>query len=61
MKFGQQKHGRIWTKDDEGALRAMLAKGESVPRIALKLKRTRQAVVARANRLHLEWGTAAES
>jgi hypothetical protein len=52
----QQKHNRIWTKADEGALRGMLSDGESIARIALKLKRTRQAVVARANKLHLRWG-----
>jgi hypothetical protein len=52
----QQKHNRIWTKADEDVLRGMLADGEGVARIALKLKRTRQAIVARANKLHLRWG-----
>ena len=52
----QQKHNRIWTKADEDVLRKMLADGESVASISLKLKRTRQAIVARANKLHLKWG-----
>jgi hypothetical protein len=55
MKLGQQNHSRTWVKEDEVILRTMLANGESVARIALKLKRTRQAIVARAARLHLKW------
>jgi hypothetical protein len=54
-KFRQQKHARIWAKADEDILRRMVADGESVAKIALKLKRRRQAIVARANRLHLSW------
>ena len=56
VKLREQKHNRTWTKKDEGILRKMLAEGESVEKIALKLKRTRQAIGARASRLHLKWG-----
>jgi hypothetical protein len=40
---------------NEGTLRKMLADGESIDAIAVKLKRMRQAVGARAGRLHLKW------
>jgi DNA-binding NarL/FixJ family response regulator len=58
VKPAKQKHNRTWSEKDEGILQKMLADGESIDTIAVKLKRTRQAVGARASRLHLKWGKA---
>ena len=54
-KFSEHNHSRVWTKEDDDCLRTMLADRQSVARIVLKLRRTRQAIAARANRLHLRW------
>jgi hypothetical protein len=58
VKSEKQKHNRPWSEGDEGILREMLADAESIDAIAAKLKRTRQAVSARASRLHLKWAKA---
>jgi hypothetical protein len=55
VRSEKQKHNRPWSEKDEGILRKMLADAESIDTIAVKLKRTRQAVGARASRLHLKW------
>jgi hypothetical protein len=48
-----RNHRRIWTKDDDDIFRTMLAEGASLRRIALKLSRTREAIVSRSRTLRI--------
>lgn len=46
-------HGRLWTSDDDAAIRRMSAEGAYLNQIAHALGRTQEAVRTRANLLHV--------
>jgi len=52
------RHNKVWTPQEDAALRELIAKGLHPQRIAIRLRRTSQGVRARAAVLGLKFKTA---